>query len=66
MASLASHSLVRDDDDIENVEDAVFEALEREDDADYRSRRIQQLHTELASQKETSLSSAPTLNISRN
>jgi len=59
MASLAPRSLVRDDDDIENVEDAVFEALEREDDADYRARRITQLHTELASQKETSLTSAP-------
>jgi len=61
MASLSPRALVGDDDDIEHVEDGVFEALEKEDNAGYRTRRIEQLHAELASQKETSLSSAPSV-----
>lgn len=53
-----SHSKSHDPDDLD--EDALFDALEREDDSAYRAQRLEQLHGEIASAKEAHARNAAT------
>lgn len=53
-----SHSKNQNPDDID--EDALFDALENEDDSAYRAQRLEQLHGELASAKEAHARNAAT------